>query len=92
MAAASILEVVQQVDENINVVAKNTLDVRDGVKNLEVEAQTANRTAQAIYTSVYRSLDVFINVLTVFLALCRNRSRQCQRFVKSQFYVVNCRR
>lgn len=92
MVAASILKVVNQVDENINVVTKTTQDVRDNVKNLEVEVRTTNRTNQAIYTGVYRSLGVFINLLTVFLALCQNRSRQHQRFVESQFHVVNCRR
>jgi len=92
MAAASILKVVNQVDENINVIMNANQDVRDDVNNLGVEVRAANRSAQAVYTSVYRSLDDFINLLTISLALCQNRSRQYQRFVKSQFHVVSCRR
>ena len=40
--------------------------VKIGVDKLEAEAQTANRAAQATYTSVFRSLDLFINILTFF--------------------------
>ena len=91
MMTARILEVANHIGENINTITETTQDVRDTMTNLEVETRTANRAAQATYISVYHSLNVFINLLTISLALCRNRSRQYQRFVKSQFYVVNCR-
>jgi hypothetical protein len=92
MATAKILEVTQNVQEDMNKVVKTTQDVHNTMIKLETETRIANRAAQATSASVYRSLDLFINVLTDFLALCQNRSRQYQRFVKSQFYVVNCRR
>jgi len=92
MATARILEVAQNVQDNMTTVVKTNQDVRDNMSKLEAETRITNRTTQAISASVYRSLDPFINVLTDFLALCQNRSGQYQRFVKSQFYVVNCRR
>jgi hypothetical protein len=92
IVTAKILEVAQNVNENMNTVVNLTQDVRNTVIRSEEVTQTANRTAQATSASVYRFLDLFINVLTDFLAICQNRSGQYQGFVGFQFYVVNCRR
>ena len=70
MAVARILEVANHVDEIINMAPKTTQPVHDTVNNLKAETRIANRAAQATSASVYRSLDLFINVLTDFLALC----------------------
>jgi hypothetical protein len=82
---ARILEVADHIDENMNTITETTQAVRDTMNNLEAETRTASRTAQATYTSVYHFLDLFINVLTVFLAICQNRSRQHQRFVEFRY-------
>lgn len=66
---ARILEVTDRIDKNMNAITETNQAMRGTMKNLEAEARIANRTTQATYISVYHFLDLFTNVLTVFLDL-----------------------
>ena len=67
MARTKVLKVTQNVHEDMNNVVKTTQAVHDPVNKLETETRIANRAAQVTSASVYRSPDVFIDVLTDFL-------------------------